>query len=198
MNIRISILVVLIGIIGLSTTIAQDKLINKRKLKRQITYTSIEEAQANPDEVYKLKLSNQKKLLKEIPVEVFQFKNLQELDVSTNQIKDIPAELFKLTNLQVLNISFNQIGDIPEGISRLKNLRVLLCKGCRLTTLPDGLGQLHELEELDLFANHITSFPEEMAGLKNLRRINIFRNRMSLENQEKVKAMFPDAEFVME
>ncbi|MCF8374460.1 MAG: leucine-rich repeat domain-containing protein [Bacteroidales bacterium] len=158
---RNSILTILICLIGIGSTLAQDKLLSERKLKRQNTFTSIEEAMTKPDEVYKLKLGGEGKTLKDIPVEVFQLKNLQDLDLSSNRISLLPDELFKLTNLQKLDVSFNQISEIPAGIKQLTNLRVLLCKGCRLVSLPSELGQLQNLEELDLFANHIHSCPKD-------------------------------------
>lgn len=191
-----SILAIFICLIGIGPTLAQGDLLSDRKLKRQSAFTSIEEAMTKPDEVYKLKLGGEGKSLKEIPVEVFQFKNLQELDLSSNRISLLPDGLFKLTNLQKLDLSFNQISEIPAGIKQLTNLKVLLCKGCRLVSLPSELGQLQNLEELDLFANHIKSFPPEMAKMAKLQKINLFRNGIAPEEFQKIKAMFPNAEFV--
>ncbi len=197
MNVRISVIMItLLSILGSNVIFAQDKLLSERKLKKQKTFTNLQEAMANPEKVYKLKLSNPKKILKEIPAEVFQFKNLQELDISTNQIKKLPDELFKLLNLQVLDVSFNQIQEIPSAIGQLKNLQSLICKGCRLTKLPVEVAKLQQLHTLDVFANRIKTFPLEMSKLTNIRTINILRNGMTAEEKKKIKALFPNATFV--
>lgn len=191
-----TILTLLICLLGISPAQAQDKLLSNKKLKRQQTYTNLEEALANPSAVYKLKLGGKENMLKEIPAEVFQFKNLQELDLSANRLSGIPNELFTLTNLQRLDISFNEISEIPAGIKQLTNLKVFVGTGCRLVTLPAEMGQLQNLEEIDLFANHIKTLPPEMAKLTNLKKINLIKTGITPEELQKIKVMLPNVEFV--
>jgi len=58
------------------------------------TYTSLESALKNPEQVYRLKL--QKQELKDFPKEIFLMKNLRQLDLSKNKIKVIPEEIGQL------------------------------------------------------------------------------------------------------
>ncbi|CAL6066063.1 Leucine-rich_repeat protein [Hexamita inflata] len=61
--------------------------------------------------------------LDQIPENLFQLKNIIELDVSGNQIKQIPDEIQQFAQLQVLNISTNQIRIIPNSVGKLRNLQ---------------------------------------------------------------------------
>ena len=190
-----TIFILLLIFIGAGEALSQDKVLSYRKLEKEPTYTSLEEAAVNPSLVYKLDLSNAKPALKEIPAEIKDFKNLQELNLSGNKIKELPAWLFGLTNLQKLEMSSNYIKELPAGIKNLNEIRVLDISGCQFTELPVELAELEKMEEFYLFANFIETFPAEMAALKKLRKINFLKNKLSAEEVEKIHAMFPKAEF---
>src|SRR4051812_46486990 len=68
---------------------AQVGLLDSIRLDTLSGFTSLEEALKHPEEVIKLEL--RKKKLKAFPPEIFQFTNLQYLDLSKNNITEIPA-----------------------------------------------------------------------------------------------------------
>lgn len=67
------------------------------------------------------------------------FENLEELDLSVNNLKSLPKQFNKLTKLKKLNLSFN-----------------------RLTTFPAALENLSQLELLDLRHNDANAFKSNM------------------------------------
>ena len=71
-------------------------------------------------------LSLMGKNLTELPPEIGEMLNLEQLDISQNRLTDFPTELFKLKNLREINLRGNKIQWIPaagfEGMSRLRRL----------------------------------------------------------------------------
>ncbi len=100
-----------------------------------------------------LDLSNQN--LQKIPASVFNQKNLEELNVSHNQLTGaIQAEIRHLQNLQVLNASYNAMTGVPAEIGQLSNLQILDLSNNQLTGLPYELGNLHNLKTLNISGNN--------------------------------------------
>ncbi|EMM80707.1 leucine rich repeat protein [Leptospira interrogans str. 2006001854] len=62
-----------------------------------------------------------------------------------------------MKNLQVLDLGSNQLTTLPEGIGQLKNLQTLDLDSNQLTTLPQEIGQLQNLQELFLNNNQLSS-----------------------------------------
>lgn len=102
--------------------------------------TSIEEALKHPEQVIKLELKRDK--LKAIPPEVFNFVNLQYLDVSKNQLTEIPVEIGQLRNLQYLNLEKNKLERLPPQIGDLTNIYYLNVGQNELYSLPAEIGKL--------------------------------------------------------
>ena len=63
-------------------------------------FTNLAQALMQPDSVFRLKL--RRKGYKQIPAEVFNFKNLRELDLIGNKIERIPNEISSLQQLEIL------------------------------------------------------------------------------------------------
>jgi len=85
---------------------------NQRKVDKQArktTFTDLETAIRNPTLVMDLNLSNRN--LSVFPQEILQFKSLQLLDLSQNQIQQIPDEIRHMDKLVSVNLSGNPIAD---------------------------------------------------------------------------------------
>ncbi len=147
-----------------SLTYPQGELLSKKELRKEKNYYSLEEALKNPDEVYKLFLNY--KEYTEVPSEISQFKNLQELGLGANKLTSLPPELFRLKNLQLLELSHNNIKVLPAEINKLINLEKILYWNNGITTLAEEIGKLKDLKELQLNENPISD--SEKAKIKKL------------------------------
>ena len=58
-----------------------------------------------------------------IPAEIFNFSDLEELNVNSSEITSMPVDIRKLYNLRVLNLGNTSINELPEEISQLKHLK---------------------------------------------------------------------------
>ena len=81
----------------------------------------MEEALKNPNEVFRLDLSNQ--LLNNTQLEALtKFKNLRFLSLKNDHLKEVPKSISELTNLRVLDLSGNDFKFLPTEIKKLKKL----------------------------------------------------------------------------
>ena len=108
----------------------------------------------------------------EIPAELANLSNLEDLDLSDNQLSgEIPAELGNLSNLEDLDLSDNQLGgEIPAELGNLPNLRLLFLQGNQLSgEIPIELGNLPNLWSLHLADNQLSGeIPIELGKIPNL------------------------------
>ena len=169
---------------------SQVQLLDSVSLALQAEFTDLKEALKQPDQVIKLNL--RKHNLKEIPIEVCSFKNLQYLDVSKNKIKSIPDSITKLQNLQFLIVSKNDLEALPNNIGDLKSLRHFNASQNRIGRIPYSFGKLENLEYLDMWDNELDYFPETMKNLVNLEVMDLRNILISQENQDNLQAMLPN------
>ena len=118
-----------------------------------------------------------------IPAELGDLANLQELTLADNQLTgSIPPELGDLANLQELTLADNQLtGAIPAELGNLANLTVLTLADNQLAgAIPPELGDLANLEELTLAGNLLTgAIPAELGDLANLAILTLASNRLT-------------------
>ncbi|GIL65590.1 hypothetical protein Vafri_19329 [Volvox africanus] len=98
------------------------------------------------------------------------------LDLTDCRLEQLPTEVLQLTELEELQLSGNCLMDLPDEISRLTALRRLGLAGNLLTSLPPGLGALTGLEGLWLHGNLIASLPQQLSNLGALRALSLAGN----------------------
>lgn len=140
------------------------RLLNEAELKGKKWYYSLEEALANPEDVYKLSLQGQK--IKVLPPEIASLTNLQVLDLADNKIKVLPPEIEHLTHLQVVTLYDNKLKALPDQVRHLVNLHSLYLSKNKLNVVPIWVGGLGKLRRLDLSRNRFT--PYEISRIQSL------------------------------
>ncbi len=173
-------------------------------LAREERTTDLKPLLAKRHEVFVLNLTGNK--YKTLPKELFQFKNLQALDLSECQftdiektieelsqmpnliilqlgrcgIKELPENIRLLSNLVILDLNWNRLKTLPESIGELTNLKLLsLQTNLKLEELPKSIGNLQCLQFLNVSQTRLTSLPEELAYCSQL--INLSANRSRLK-----------------
>lgn len=133
------------------------------------------------------------KLQGNLPDKFSKLDRLISLDISSNKVSAIPAFIGKLTKLRDINLSKNMVGSLPYEFGNLKQLKLLNMRQNGLTTFPKSIAMLSSLETLDLAFNKLTSMPIEVANLKNLKTLILVGNEISKSEQNKIKALLPNA-----
>lgn len=108
----------------------------------------------------------------------------QSLILSVNQItyqvgdlEAIPPQIGKFTNLQNLDLSHNQISFIPIWLNQLQNLQHLTLSRNQIKTIPAALEYCKKLEQLELSHNQIEQMPGWM-GSPKFTRIDLSHNKI--------------------
>lgn len=165
--------------------IFQDKGYHKSAFLSQFFYLEKQEnliALLNKkDEIYSLNLSYSK--ITELPQELFQFENLQYLNLSGNRFKDkekLFDDLAKLPNLIILELDRCYLKALPDNISKLKNLLMLSMTFNDFRMLNENLGALTSLKYLDIGSNgKLRDLPKSIGQLRCLQMLNVSPNGMT-------------------
>lgn len=181
---------------------------------RSIEYRSIEEALKNPQNVYKLNLSNQRiqfsdtlwakftnlkylslknDSLAEIPAGIGNIKTLEVLDLSGNDFRILPSTFINLSNLQELYLNDDKNFQLDKSISLLSalpKLKSLHIENDGLTSLPKDIVKLSHLESLYLNNNKFEQIPPELREIKTLRFVDFHDNRINIPSQERENKAF--------
>ncbi len=133
-------------------------------------YYSLGEALENPENVHRLRLRGMR--LRELPLEIYQLKNLKELDLSDNSLSALPDSFAsKFKRLEILDLSNNQFGKLPPQITQMPNLGYLNLRSNQLSQLPEDITALTQLQWLDLGRNQFKQLPEGITRLSNLKNL---------------------------
>jgi internalin A len=110
-------------------------------------------------------LSIQGNKLKKFPVSVSSVNTLIKLNLSENQISSIEDDAFLgLENLEELDLSFNELTYLPSSLGALTKLKKLNLSGNRIRSLPKEFENLVSLESLGLDGNPIERVPIEISA----------------------------------
>jgi Leucine-rich repeat (LRR) protein len=174
---------------------ANAQLLPAEALDTMPTFKNLEEALKNKDAVFKLDLSKQK--LSEIPPEVFELKNINELYLDKNRLTVIPEQISELKYLQKFSAQHNEIAEIPGGLLKLTDLYYIDLADNIIETIPNDIDLLNKLETLSLWDNPIAQYPATLGDLTSLKVLDLLHNDISGETQSNLKSMLPSCKIIM-
>ncbi|WP_018619729.1 COR domain-containing protein [Spirosoma luteum] len=103
--------------------------------------------------------------LEKFPNMISQIKTLERLIISENEINSIEDDAFVgLENLEELDLSFNQLTYLPSSLGKLTKLKKLNLSGNSIRLLPKELENLVSLESLGLDGNPLERVPLEISA----------------------------------
>nr|WP_321221846.1 hypothetical protein [uncultured Psychroserpens sp.] len=133
------------------------------------------------EDVYSLNLSYSG--INELPLDLFEFKNLQYLNLSGNRFKDndkLFNDLAKFPDLAILELDRCYLRSLPDGIKNLKNLLVLSMQFNDFRTLNENIGALTNLKYLDIGSNgKLRDLPQSIGQLRCLQLLNVSPNGLN-------------------
>jgi len=179
------------AIIFCSVQILYGQLLDSISLDTTKILTLDQALKTNPLKVYKLTLRKHK--LTELPQEIYQFKNLQYLDISKNKIHQFPKEIATFKYLQILNISGNNLDLITREIGFLVYLKELDAGQNHIVEIPPEIKYLKKLKKIDLWGNEISTLPTEITELKdNLKWLDLRVILMSNKEHRRIEGLLPN------
>jgi Leucine-rich repeat (LRR) protein len=171
-NIRMknAFLIILLVAVAFCTATAQPvakddhPLLNTTQLDNQRWYYDLDSALANPDNVYKLSLIDQK--IKTLPEDFGKLRNLQILNLSNCKLKALPLEIKDCKNLTMISLYGNKLKFLPAEMRELKNLEILYLGNNKLFELPQWFGTMTKMRRLDVSRNPLT--PADVSNAKRM------------------------------
>ncbi|KNY26031.1 leucine-rich repeat domain-containing protein [Pseudobacteroides cellulosolvens] len=129
-------------------------------------------------------------------IDYSKFGNLEQLDISGNNIESLPESIKSLSNLKFLDMGINDIGSIPAGFfENFKNIEKLRMNNCKLSSIPIEVAALSNLKTLDVSYNNIASlhYSDGLVGL--CESLDIRGNKITDYSNEFYKA-FPNLKYL--
>lgn len=134
-------------------------------------FKNLETALKSPAKVITLELRKDK--LESIPNEILQFKNLEILDLSYNEISEVKIDLSTLTKLHTIILSKNKLSYFPMKFSSIHNLKTLGLDRNPIDSVPDNIIRFRKLEQLDLWDCDIKYVSLKILNMPNLRYLDL-------------------------
>lgn len=116
-----------------------------------------------------------KLVIKELPPEIGQLKNLKSIKIHAIKLEVLPEEIGALKKLETLEVVQNNLSSLPDSIAELKQLKFVSFFGNQLKEVPPVLFQLKQLEKLNLGYNPIHQLPANIQQLEKLQDLNLSR-----------------------
>jgi Leucine-rich repeat (LRR) protein len=117
--------------------------------------------------------------LRALPKELGKCTKLTALRAYSNKLTTLPPELGALVNLKQVVLFSNELVSLPETIDGWVALTELELKWNKLRRLPDAITRLPNLEELDLESNELDELPAHWAGMTKLRQLSLNKNKLT-------------------
>jgi Leucine-rich repeat (LRR) protein len=160
------------------------------------TYTSLQEALKDPQNVYRLKLiklDNRDSL----PEELFSLTELRELTVKGCKLCVLNQNIDKLAKLESLNLDKNKLVRLPETIGNLQKLKFLCVSRNLMETFPESISKMTGLTYIDAWDNPLYILPESIKSLqKTLKTLDLRQIPLTKSEFKAMQELLPFTEIL--
>lgn len=174
------------SIISLLKKYSEREKLNKNEKLALIAHPKLAER------ITKLSLADYR--LEDLPNQINQLKNVEELDLRINKLNSLPSGISELDQLKKLYLSNNHFTEFPDIIQANIKLKELLLDTNKISKVSDSITKLQELQFLSLARNKLKAFPEAIAHLGRLEQLIMIDNNLDqfpkqLSNMSNLKFM---------
>jgi len=117
--------------------------------------------------------------LSEANFELFEFENLQGIELGGNPIESIKLSERILGSLTRLTIDQHELSVMLSELAQMTSLLDLTITRGMLEYLDDNIGHLPQLRSMDLHNNIIQELPDSTVDLKSVQEINLHSNQLT-------------------
>ena len=126
-----------------------------------------------------LQMRDTQRTLNNIPSSFETLTNLQELDLSQNDLPRVPDALYSLSNLRRLNLSDNRITELSTAIGKFPPRTLASPRRLSPSTFLSELWT--KLETFNVCRNQLTAIPASLCKIVTLRRLYLNDNRLDFD-----------------
>jgi Leucine-rich repeat (LRR) protein len=113
-----------------------------------------------------------------------------DADQAVNRSAHLP-----LKSIGVLGFG-SRVSAIPEGIGHLNQLREIIWIGNEVVSIPTLAHKCEMLENLYLDSNPIVQISMSLSGLKHLKKLGLGKTKLTQEELNRLKIMFPSCQIL--
>ncbi len=160
------------------------------------TYTSLQEALKEPQNVYRLKLTKLDNR-DSLPEELFSLTELRELTVKGCKLCVLNQNINKLAKLESLNLDKNKLVRLPETIGNLQKLKFLCVSRNLMETFPESISKMTGLTYIDAWDNPLYILPESIKSLqKTLKTLDLRQIPLTKSEFKAMQELLPFTEIL--
>jgi hypothetical protein len=156
--------------------IAEAKQAGKTELRIRVVNRDVLRAACEVGTVKDLNLSGE---IDELPPEIGNLTELDDLSISSMSLRTLPKELGKCTKLTALRAYSNKLTGLPPELGALANLKKAVLWSNELAALPDTIDGWVALTELELQRNKLRRLPDAITRLANLEELDLEHNELA-------------------
>lgn len=115
---------------------------------------------------------------------------------NSGEITEIPSEIFNFTNLEDLMVKNCKLTALPDNIGDLTNLSGLILPGNNITSLPDSICNLQNLDFINLNGSNLNHIPDCISNLdyNNGGNLMVFSSDAHPNLKQKLERLLPNAD----
>lgn len=118
--------------------------------------------------------------LPKVPEAMYNLKSLKRFNLSNNEISELSSLIDTWVNMETLNLSRNKLSCLPSSLHKLASLKKLYVNSNNLDFdgIPASIGKLYNLEIFSATNNNLEMIPEGLCRCGKLKKLLLNQNRL--------------------